>query len=131
MGGLCLLVLTLTCAVGIPYVSAAVQSLVPAGDHKASDAPPGIIDYALNTTHLDPLVAVDPEKSLFYPSRANTGGKKLKLEMFESAEVCGACHQEIYTEWKESVMSKAWDDPIYRALLKRASIATSGKVDKL
>lgn len=26
-------------------------------------------------------------------------------------------------------MSKAWDDPIYRALLKRASIATNGAVD--
>ena len=51
--------------------------------------------------------------------------------MFEKAEVCAACHGTIYEEWKDSIMANSWDDPIYRALLAKASVATDGKVDKL
>ena len=65
----------------------------------------------------------------FYPSRASTGGKQLTPEMFDSSETCKACHLEIYNQWKESVMAQAWDDPIYEALVKRASKATNGAVD--
>lgn len=66
----------------------------------------------------------------FYPHRANTvDNKVLAHDKFESAELCGGCHQEIYRQWKSSMMAQSWEDPIYRAILKRASEATDGKVD--
>ena len=30
------------------------------------------------------------------------------------AQDCGACHQEIYAEWKESMHAQAWTDPYYQ-----------------
>ncbi|MBS7662105.1 cytochrome c family protein [Pseudomonas lalucatii] len=66
----------------------------------------------------------------FFPHRANTRGNVvLQPRDFESAEVCGACHTEIYRQWRSSMMSQAWDEPVYRALLKLASEATEGRVD--
>jgi hypothetical protein len=66
----------------------------------------------------------------FYPHRANTTDNHLlPIADFDNAQVCAACHQEIYAQWRSSVMSQSWEDPIYRALLKKASEATSGKVD--
>lgn len=91
---------------------------------------PGIIDFPNNSFHFDSLVAPSPEEAPFYPSRALTSGNLTKGD-FEDSQVCGACHTEIYEQWKSSIMAHAWDDPIYRALLKKASIATGGKVDKL
>lgn len=71
-----------------------------------------------------------PERMPFFPHRANTSDNEvLSSGMFDDAAVCGACHQEIYKQWQTSAMARAWDDPIYRALLKRASEATDGKVD--
>jgi len=71
----------------------------------------------------------EPDKLPFYPSRASTGGKTLTTSMFDVSETCQGCHQEIYHQWKDSVMAQAWRDPIYKALLKRASAATDGKLD--
>ncbi|MCW8331997.1 cytochrome c family protein [Photobacterium sp. SDRW27] len=65
----------------------------------------------------------------FYPSRTTTNGQTLTPEMFEPAEVCKGCHSEIYQQWEKSVMAHSWEDPIYRALFKRASAATDAKVD--
>lgn len=65
----------------------------------------------------------------FFPHRASTAHKNLDPSAFDNSMVCSACHAEIHKQWSESVMSRAWDDPIYRALLKRASIATKGAVD--
>src|SRR5580658_97765 len=67
----------------------------------------------------------------FYPHRANTtDNHTLPPDAFDSAEVvCSACHTEIYAQWRASIMSRSWDDPIYRALLKQASEATDGKID--
>jgi hypothetical protein len=66
----------------------------------------------------------------FFPHRANTTGNLvLNVKDFDNAQVCGACHTEIYKQWRSSMMSQAWDEPIYRALLKRASAATEGRVD--
>ena len=31
-----------------------------------------------------------------------------------SASACGACHQEIYAEWKTSIHSRAWTDPYFQ-----------------
>ena len=30
------------------------------------------------------------------------------------ASRCGACHREIYEEWKTSIHSQAWTDPYFR-----------------
>lgn len=66
----------------------------------------------------------------FFPHRANTNHNVLlNVKDFDDAQVCGACHTEIYKQWRTSMMSHAWEDPIYRALLKHASEATEGRVD--
>jgi hypothetical protein len=66
----------------------------------------------------------------FFPHRANTtDNHPLPTDAFENAELCGVCHQDIYVQWQSSIMSRAWDDPIYRELLKRVSEATDGKLD--
>ncbi len=31
------------------------------------------------------------------------------------AETCGSCHQAIYREWKTSIHSQAWNDPLFQA----------------
>ena len=97
------------------------------------ERPPQYIELPGNADHFDLLFAdtQSEEATPFFPSRATTGNKKLTLDMFEKAEVCAGCHGTIYDEWKDSIMAKAWDDPIYRALLAKASEATDGKVDKL
>ncbi|WP_375737825.1 multiheme c-type cytochrome [Pseudomonas boanensis] len=66
----------------------------------------------------------------FFPHRANTPNNAvLSIKDFDDAQVCGACHTEIYQQWRSSMMSHAWEDPIYRALLRHASQATEGRVD--
>ena len=72
-----------------------------------------------------------PQALPFFPHRANTtDNHPLPTDAFESTEdVCSACHQDIYAQWRSSIMSRSWDDPIYRALLKRVSEATGGKLD--
>ena len=94
---------------------------------------PKIIELPGNADHFDLLFADEQseEETPFFPSRATTNNKKLTLDMFEKAEVCAGCHGTIYNEWKDSIMASSWDDPIYRALLAKASAATDGKVDKL
>jgi hypothetical protein len=75
------------------------------------------------------ILESDPAKVPFYPHRATTVGAEASPEAFDSAEVCAVCHGEIYAQWRSSVMSRSWDDPIYRGLLKMASEATDGAVD--
>jgi hypothetical protein len=67
----------------------------------------------------------------FWPHRANTTANQLlPLSAFDNSDrVCSTCHKEIYAEWRQSVMSRSWDDPIYRALLKGASEGTDGTID--
>ena len=78
-----------------------------------------------------PPIANKETNPAFYPHRANTRtGTLLDHKEFEPAATCGSCHQEIYQQWQQSIMAKSWEDPIYRALLAKASAATNGKVDK-
>ncbi|MGH7230359.1 MAG: hypothetical protein ACREJU_03260, partial [Nitrospiraceae bacterium] len=35
------------------------------------------------------------------------------------AESCGACHREIYEEWKTSIHAKAYEDPFFQAYWKK------------
>ena len=72
---------------------------------------------------------VTPELMPFPPHRASTDRHALTSVMFDKPEVCGSCHTTIYKQWRSSMMSRSWDDPIYLALLKRASEATDGALD--
>lgn len=66
----------------------------------------------------------------FFPHRANANTNEiLDKKHFSNAAVCGGCHVKIYQQWKDSMMGYSWDDPIYRALLKKASEATDGAID--
>jgi hypothetical protein len=73
----------------------------------------------------------DPSKMPFFPHRANTTDNHvLPTSDFDNVEdTCSVCHTEIYKQWRASIMSRSWDDPIYRALLKQASEATNGALD--
>jgi hypothetical protein len=67
---------------------------------------------------------------LYSPHRAATStGKVIPEHRFDDAKVCSGCHSDIYREWRSSMMSHSWDDPIYRALLSRASKASDGALD--
>ncbi|MFL6711372.1 MAG: multiheme c-type cytochrome [Sulfurifustis sp.] len=90
----------------------------------------GVVPYPDNTGHLDPGVAFPNKQSFpFYPSRAYTAGRKVTPDMFDLPEVCGGCHTEIYQQWKGSMHSNAWIDPVYRAALNSISKASGGKAD--
>ena len=91
-------------------------------------APFGVVPHKDNTQQFDPGVAT--KNSPFFPSRASTAGRKTMSDQFDSPEICGGCHVEIYAQWKGSMMANAWTDPIYRAVLNAVSKATGGKVDK-
>ena len=90
--------------------------------------PFGVVPHKDNTQHIDSGVATN--SSPFFPSRASTAGRKTMSDQFDSPEICGGCHIEIYAQWKGSMMANAWTDPIYRAVLNAVSKATGGKVDK-
>lgn len=91
----------------------------------------GVVAHKNNAVHLDPGYARNEKEAPFYPSRASTNGKKITPEHFDQPEVCGGCHSDIYSQWKGSMHSNSWKDPIYRAALNNASKNTGGKVDKL
>jgi len=103
-----------------------------AADNQA-DSGPRILDPLYNAGHVDPGVALDKSTSPFYPSRARTSaeGGRLSIDLFDPPEKCGTCHTEIYAQWKGSMHSNAWHDPIYRALMKLAGKATNGLTDNL
>ncbi len=102
-------------------------------ENKQDDSGPRILDPLHNVGHVDPGVALDKTLSPFFPSRASTAveGGRLSIDLFEPAETCGGCHTEIYAQWKGSMHSNAWNDPIYRALMRLASKATNGLTDNL
>ena len=81
-------------------------------------------------TAVENRIFEDPISQPFLPHKATTTtGDQIDQTRFDDASVCGVCHSEIYQEWRSSIMSHAWDDPLYRALLKQASIATDGATD--
>jgi hypothetical protein len=49
---------------------------------------------------------------------------QVRKDRFFAPEVCGGCHQEIYRQWKGSMMANAWSDPVfiavYRSYLERS-----------
>ena len=71
-------------------------------------------------------------KPPFYPSLINTHtGKPVKSTEFTSPDICSGCHVEIYKQWKGSMHSHAYVDPIFHALWKIGSKETNGFTDKL
>lgn len=51
---------------------------------------------------------------------------KLSDTDFTSARECGACHEEIYNQWSQSMHSQSLTDPIYRAVFDEMMKATQG-----
>jgi len=89
----------------------------------------GLVPLPDNTTHIDPGIAVHGPGNPFFPSRAGTDGRVLTADYFELPELCGGCHVDIYKQWKGSMHSNSWTDPIYRAALNLMSKASKGKTD--
>jgi len=98
-----------------------------------SESGPCIVSPHYNTGNVDCGVAIDRKKSPFFPSRATTavGGGYLDITKFAAPETCSGCHHEIYKQWKGSMHSNSWNDPIYLALMRAASKATNGLTDNL
>jgi hypothetical protein len=65
---------------------------------------------------VDPLIAT--RDMPFSPFRASTENRKLEVHMFQDPKTCEGCHLDIFREWEGSVMANAWQDPIYREILK-------------
>src|SRR5512143_1933586 len=123
----------------LSLVTGCVQSSIarnrapePAVNNK-DDSPPHILAPLYNAGHIDPGVSVDKPKSPFYPSRARTSAEAglLNIELFDPPETCWACHTDIYDQWKGSMHSNAWHDPVYRALMRLAVKATNGLTDNI
>lgn len=129
---------TVLVALSLLLVVFLVHGVQPAGG--ASETPPAQADSGpcivaphLNAGNLDCGVAVDRKKSPFFPSRVTTsaGQGYLSIDQFDPPETCAACHAEIYEQWKGSMHSNAWNDPVYLALMRAASKATKGVTDNL
>lgn len=138
-GAVCVLVVALLAAPVVP-----AQSPDTPGPQTAGSDAAALDQTATNQRNTDQRSAdskwLVPEKDgllkapgalPFYPHRANTtDNRRLPVEAFENAgDVCSSCHQDIYEQWRSSMMSQSWEDPIYRALLKRVSEATGGELD--
>ena len=89
----------------------------------------GVVPNPDNTTHVDLGIAVPGPDNPFFPSRASTDGRVLTAEFFDLPELCGGCHVDIYKQWKGSMHSNSWMDPIYRAALNLMSKTSNGKTD--
>ena len=72
------------------------------------------------------------EEYPFFPSLLNTeNGQPTTPDQFEEPIVCSGCHPEIYQQWKGSMHSNAFVDPIFTALWKIGAKETNGLTDKL
>lgn len=68
-----------------------------------------------------------PERFPFYPSLITTDtGKPVTPDKFESPEICSGCHAEIFSQWKGSMHSSAFVDPVFQALWKLGITETKG-----
>ncbi len=74
-------------------------------------------------------VAAEQKRYPFFPSLLNTrtGGTVSSTE-FEDPGRCKICHQEIYNQWKGSMHSNAWKDPVFQALWKIGDDETAGAI---
>ncbi len=79
-----------------------------------------------------PLLGIATQTDPFAPSRLETAtGEVVSSEQFLNPDRCKTCHPEIYAQWKGSMHSNSWNDPLFQALVKVASKETGGATDKL
>jgi len=72
------------------------------------------------------------QKHPFFPSLIKTEtGKPVKTSDFQSSRICAGCHSDINKQWKGSMHSSAFVDPVFRALWKVGAKETDGLTDKL
>lgn len=57
----------------------------------------------------------------------HTQETKLTEADFKSSRECGRCHREIYNQWSQSMHSRSFTDPIYRAVVDRVLERTEGR----
>lgn len=68
----------------------------------------------------------------FFPSLLTTpDGKPVKSSDFESSTVCMGCHPDIYNQWKGSMHSNSYNDPVFQALWQVAEKELGGAVRNL
>lgn len=108
-------------------VAAFLCNAVPAAETQP-DAHYGVVPLPDNTMNHDPGIAIKG-KNEFYPSRAGTDGRTETPNDFEPVVLCSGCHMDIYTQWKGSMHSNSWADPVYRSALKLMSAYSHGKID--
>ncbi len=78
------------------------------------------------------VLGIATDKDPFSPSRIDTvTGKAVASSDFTEPDECKMCHPDIYSQWKGSMHSNSWNDPIYRALMEIASKETDGMTDRL
>jgi len=125
----------LTLLLGMSPISLPFNEVLPAvaDDQIEDDSDPHIIPPHFNAGHVDFGVAVNKKESPYFPSRLITSdkAKNLDIDQFDDPEICMGCHTEIYDQWKGSMHSNAWNDPVYLALMREASKATEGATDNL
>ena len=106
----------------------AVLTLLVCGSAAGAGPGFGVVPTPDNTYNLDPGIAIEGV-SPFFPSRASTDGQTLKPGDFEPTVLCSGCHMDIFTQWKGSMHSNAWNDPVYRSALSLMSNLSHGKID--
>lgn len=118
-------------------VDASTLGAPPAYTPRPKDAPP-VVDTPAQTAALDQFAAhmrekfeadrkaynamVTPSydfrygpKNPFDPGNIKVVGKGfIQPGAFPTAEYCGTCHQEAYTQWRQSLHSNAFREPFYR-----------------
>jgi len=109
-------------------VRVAMLALLAASTGASADPGFGPVAQPDNTANLDPGIAVQG-RDPFYPSRASTDGRVVTPAQFDSTTLCSGCHMDLYTQWKGSMHSNAWTDPVYRSALSMMSQASHGKID--
>lgn len=72
------------------------------------------------------------ERYPFFPSLLNTStGQPIESSKFIHPTMCQGCHGEIFDQWKGSMHSHAFHDPVFQALWILAAEEAGGKTDKL
>ena len=69
--------------------------------------------------------------SLSALSAANEEPLPLRENVLASAQVCGSCHTEIYSKWKDSMHSQSISDPIFKTAYMEAYFISKGEAKKL
>ncbi|MEI6128424.1 MAG: multiheme c-type cytochrome, partial [Pseudomonadota bacterium] len=74
----------------------------------------------------------DQSKFPFFPSLITTDtGKPVTPDKFEDPSICAGCHPDIHAQWKGSMHSFAFADPVFTALWKLGAQETKGATTNL